>query len=299
MLEIMDTFFDAISISGIFAIAASFLSMLISIGATHLAEKKYKKVRKAALGEAEEYTFTTSKTPWSAGSIQHYSSHGLPTAISNNSLRMMHKKSRTLFFLIDTSGSMSRAKINTVKSALKDVMPILGIISDTKGNAEIKVAIMTFSNSTKWVIDGLVNTQDAAMLTEMDFSADGLSNLGAAYIELDKRLSLDEFSKYPTERSAPPAIFLLSGGAPTDNFQSAFAQLNKNIWYKAAIKTAITVGDNDNEAYLDVLQQFTGSSEVVLEAKNNQSLKELIRTASIRASLALTRDQIINQKTSI
>jgi hypothetical protein len=49
--------------------------------------------------------------------------------------------------------------------------------------------------------------------------------------------------------------------------------LKQNNYFKLAIKVAVAIGDSANK---DVLKEFTGSMEAVLETHNAMDLKEII-----------------------
>ncbi len=48
------------------------------------------------------------------------------------------RRTMTLFFLIDTSGSMDGNKIGAVNDAIANVIPMINEISDSNPDAEIK-----------------------------------------------------------------------------------------------------------------------------------------------------------------
>ena len=52
------------------------------------------------------------------------------------------KKTMILFFMIDTSGSMSGEKIQSVNEAIREVIPIIKDISNDNADAEIKLAVL-------------------------------------------------------------------------------------------------------------------------------------------------------------
>ena len=53
-------------------------------------------------------------------------------------------------------------------------------------------------------------------------------------------------------------------------------------WGKKAVRIAISIGQDADD---DVLQQFTGNRELVLQANNPQALVKMIKWASTAASL--------------
>jgi uncharacterized protein YegL len=84
----------------------------------------------------------------------------------------------------------------------------------------------------------------------------------------------------PTGNFAP-VLFLLSDGMPSDSYQSALAAIQENKWFAVAIKAAIAIGDDAN---LQVLTEFTGNSELVLNAHTPETLKAMIRFVSVTSS---------------
>lgn len=183
----------------------------------------------------------------------------------------------TLFFVIDTSGSMSGNKIGAVNDAITNVLPMLDDISVTNPDAEIKVAALEFSNGVNWLYS---EPKLASEFVWQDVNAGGLTSLGAACVELSSKLSRSGYMR-SASGSFAPAIILLSDGGPTDNFGGGLNKLRENNWFKNAIKIAIAIGDDADK---DVLQQFTGSSEAVITVHNIDALKQIIRIVAITSS---------------
>lgn len=190
------------------------------------------------------------------------------------------RKIMTLFYIVDTSGSMSGDKIGSVNSAMEEAVTVdLPDISTANDDAEIRVAIMQFSSGCSWITpaSGPIDIGDVIWT---DLHANGLTDLGAACTELDKKLSRNEFLESQTGAYAP-VILLFSDGGPTDNWEKGLEQLKKNNWFKHAIKIAIAIGDDADKA---VLATFTGSTESVITVNDKHTLKALIRKVSVRAS---------------
>ena len=187
------------------------------------------------------------------------------------------RRKMTLFFMIDTSGSMVGSKIGSVNDAIENVLPMIGEISDENPDAEINVAALEFSTGTHWLYD---EPKEAKEFIWQKVEADGLTSLGEACEELNKKLSRNGgFMSSPSGCFAP-AIILLSDGGPTDNFEGGLRSLQGNSWYKNAIKIAIAIGDDADK---EVLKQFTGSSEAVMSVHNIDGLKKVIRIIAITA----------------
>lgn len=187
------------------------------------------------------------------------------------------RRTMTLFFVIDTSGSMEGNKIGAVNDAVVNVLPMLDEISQSNPDAEIKVAALEFSSGTQWLY---TEPKLASEFVWQDVRAGGLTSLGAACIELSNKLSRSGYMK-AASGSFAPAIILLSDGGPTDDFQSGLAKLKENNWFKAAIKVAIAIGDDADK---DVLKEFTGTSEAVFTVHNIEALKQIIRVVAVTSS---------------
>lgn len=187
------------------------------------------------------------------------------------------RRTMTLFFLIDTSGSMSGNKIGAVNDAIVNVLPTLEDISSSNPDAEIKVAALEFSNGTKWLYNEPKSVEDFKWI---DVQAGGLTSLGEACLELNGKLSRSGYMK-SASGSYAPAIILLSDGGPTDNFDGGLQTLQGNNWFKNAIRIAIAIGD---DADLNVLSRFTGNSEAVIKVQNIDALKQIIRIVAVTSS---------------
>ncbi len=188
------------------------------------------------------------------------------------------RRTMTLFFLIDTSGSMEGNKIGAVNDAVVNVLPMLNDISETNPDAEIKVAALEFSNGVNWLYDEPKLAKDFIW---QDVVASGLTSLGAACSELASKLSRSGGFMQSASGSFAPAIILLSDGGPTDDYNSGLAKLKANNWFKSAIKIAIAIGDDADK---DVLKEFTGSSEAVITVHNIDALKQIIRVVAVTSS---------------
>ena len=186
----------------------------------------------------------------------------------------------TLFYIVDTSGSMYGEKIGSVNDAMKEaIQSDLPEISTVNDDAEIRVAILQFASGCNWITPstGPIEIGDV-MWT--DLHPNGLTDLGAACAELDKKLSRNQYLKSQTGAYAP-VILLFSDGGPTDNWEQNLAKLKLNNWFKHAIKIAIAIGDDADK---EVLATFTGTSESVITVNDKHTLKALIRKVSVRAS---------------
>lgn len=187
------------------------------------------------------------------------------------------RRTMVLFFMVDTSGSMTGAKIGAVNTAIEEVLPELVDISAENADAQIKIAALEFSTGCRWITTAPIESEN---FTWNYLSASGVTDFGEACLKLNEKLSRNEFMN-DVVGSFAPAIFLLSDGAPTDDYVKGLSKLKENNWFKKAIKVAIAIGD---DADLSVLEEFTGNVESVLTVHTPEALKKMIRFVSVTAS---------------
>lgn len=187
------------------------------------------------------------------------------------------RRTMTLFFMVDASGSMSGSKMGTLNSAVEEVIPEIRRVSGENADAVIKIAALRFASGAQWITPAPMDADD---FTWSHIEADGVTDFGEACRQLNEKLSRSAFMS-DVAGSYAPAIFLLSDGEPTDEYQKELSKLWENNWFKKAIKVAIAIGDDANK---DVLKEFTGNIESVLTVHTPEALAKMIRFVSVTAS---------------
>jgi uncharacterized protein YegL len=91
--------------------------------------------------------------------------------------------------------------------------------------------------------------------------------------------------------SFAPAIFLMSDGEPTDDWEGGLNILKQNNWFKAGVKVAVAIGDEANK---EVLKAFTGSMEAILETCSAAILIRMIKFLSVRASQVASKSSNVS-----
>lgn len=179
------------------------------------------------------------------------------------------------FWLVDCSGSMYGEKIGVVNNAIQSTVPEMVDAAKDNPNAQLLVRTLKFSTGASWVTSNPVNIEDFAW---DDLDADGATSLGKAFELLAGQLTIPPMS----DRALPPVIVLLSDGQPTDDYKQPLSNLLNLPWGKKAIRIAISIGMDAND---DILQEFTGNRELVLQANNPEALVKMIKWASTTASM--------------
>ncbi len=199
----------------------------------------------------------------------------MPSSIETEKIA---RKLLPIIYVIDTSGSMEGDRISSVNEAMYETMDLLKEISADNPTAELKIGVLQFSSNANWVTNGLIFVEDYFW---NDLKAGGLTTLGAALEELNKKLSRKEFLVSDVGFKAPVIIFM-SDGYPTDDYDKALKKIESaNKWYKIATKISIGVGDDFDR---DALARIAGNKEAVIQVKDKETLKKLIRVVSVTAS---------------
>ena len=186
------------------------------------------------------------------------------------------KKSMTIFFLIDVSGSMKGTKIGSLNSTMDELLPSL--IGVGEASTDVKIAIMKFSTDVEWVTPEPVRIEEYQYWNRLE--AEGLTFMGDAFLELSRKLSRSSFLNSPSISFAP-VIFLLSDGSPNDDWKKGLETLKQNKWFQHGLKIALGIGSKVN---MDVLRAFTGNDELAVQAKNAEQLRELIKLLAVTSS---------------
>lgn len=185
------------------------------------------------------------------------------------------RKKMTLFYVVDTSGSMQiDSRIGKVNSAIENVMNKLEELSENNEDAEIRVAILEFSTGAHWVTPVPVSPSE---YMHVPLQAGGVTDLGAACKALDEKLHRDNGFLDVSSGTYPPIILLMSDGEPNDNWQKPLSALKQNGWFKRAIKIAFAIAEEANN---EVLAEFVGSPEAIIHISDMTALEKFIVTAS-------------------
>ncbi len=187
-----------------------------------------------------------------------------------------------LMFIIDNSGSMAGEKLGAVNNAIRDVMSIMPDIQDDTSDAEIKVSALQFSNTATWTFSEPLSVSEFKW---KDIGPEGGTNLSAAYVELGRWLSKkSKGGQMPDIGGLAPILILMTDGMPTSpDWENRLDELKKKGWFKVALKYALAIGINTDEA-MDVLTKFTGNPETVLKVYTAEALRKAIQVIAVTAS---------------
>lgn len=179
------------------------------------------------------------------------------------------------FWVVDCSGSMYGEKIGIVNNTIQECIPEMRNSADNNPNAQLLIRALQFSSGASWITTSPVPVENYSW---EDMEANGLTELGKAFDLLAAQLSIPPMPA----RALPPVIVLLSDGQPTDDYKKSLDKLKGMPWFRKAVKIAISIGQDADD---DVLIEFTGNKELVLQANNATALAKMIKWASTTASM--------------
>ena len=179
------------------------------------------------------------------------------------------------FWVVDCSGSMSGEKIGAVNHAVSSAIPEMAKAAEDNPNAQLFVRTLKFSSGASWVTTNPVKIEDFAW---DDLKAEGVTDMGKALDMLAAQLTIPPMP----ERALPPVLVLLSDGIPTDDHKKGLDKLLGLPWGKKSVRIAIAIG---HDADTEVLSDFTGNKELVLQANSAEALVRMIKWASTVATV--------------
>lgn len=179
------------------------------------------------------------------------------------------------FWIVDCSGSMYGEKIGIVNNTIQECIPEMRNSADNNPNAQLLIRALQFASGASWITTSPVPVENYSW---EDMEASGLTELGKAFDLLAAQLSIPPMPA----RALPPVIVLLSDGQPTDDYKKSLDKLKGMPWFRKAVRIAISIGQDADD---DVLMEFTGNKELVLQANNATALARMIKWASTTASM--------------
>ena len=175
------------------------------------------------------------------------------------------------FWIVDCSGSMQGKKIEALNFAIREAIPAMQEVARENPNAQVLMRAIRFSDNAQW---HAAQPTDVGDFKWTDLTADGVTAMGQALTLAAEALKMENMPP----RGLPPVLVLISDGQPTDNFEKGLAKLMAEPWGVKAVRVAIAIGDDADEA---VLQKFIGNVEIKpLRADNARDLAKKIRWAS-------------------
>lgn len=181
-----------------------------------------------------------------------------------------------VLLLLDTSGSMWGDNIDTLNSAVRQM---LASFSKEEGREiEVLVSIITFGSR----VERLQPFTPASAIEFRDLTADGMTPLGEA-LRLAKDM-IEDREETPG-RAYRPTVVLVSDGQPNDSWEEPLRRFISEGRSSKCFRWAMAIGA---DADRDVLRQFTeGMQEPLFEAEQASEIHKFFKlvTMSVTARM--------------
>lgn len=187
-----------------------------------------------------------------------------------------------VYLLLDTSGSMAGAPIVAVNNGVG--LLYRELMNNPNALETVWISVITFAQEAK-----RYPLSELTKFTPPTLSAGGPTALGAALRELGRGLDGDLIPNSPDRKGDyKPLAFLLTDGAPTDEWKSAALALKNRPTTRLSTFIALGCGD---EVKVDVLKEVADTVMLMRDVQA-ESLQEFFRwvSASVKqASIAAPR----------
>ena len=202
------------------------------------------------------------------------------------------RRALPIFYVLDTSGSMSGAPIERLNHAMEETIDALKQVAAHNGDAQLKVAVLEFNSTVRWLQPA--GPEDMEDFIWQDLSAGGMTAMGAALTELDSKLSRNGFLS-SAAGSLYPVIIFMTDGMANDDYEGPLKNIRQNKFFKHAVKVGFAIGDN---ADAEMIAKAVGDSEAVIKTDDLALFARLMRfvsvTSSTMASVSHTAETDIN-----
>lgn len=196
-----------------------------------------------------------------------------------NELEAMPRRVLNIFYVLDTSGSMTGAPIGALNSAMGETLYALAEQAKGNADAQLKIAVLEFNSGCNWITNH--GPEDAEDFVWKDLEAGGITDFGDALSELGSKLSKDAYLSSMTGSYLPVIIFMSDGGA-TDDYKKALLAVRENKWYARATKIGFALGDDADKK---MLAEVVGNPEAVIATTDLNVFSRLIRFVSTTSSM--------------
>jgi len=199
------------------------------------------------------------------------------------------KRELTIFYVLDTSGSMVGTPIATLNRTMTETVEALKSFAKSLVDVKLKIAVLEFNTGCRWMSAN--GPEEIEKFHWEDLSAGGLTDVGITLRELNSKLSRSTFLQSMTEVYSPIIIFMTDGFA-NEGYEKELKEIRDNIWFTRAIKVGFAIGENAN---LKLCENFTGDKEMVLTAYNEKAFRRILDAATISTG-ALMDDEDENSE---
>ena len=175
-----------------------------------------------------------------------------------------------VLLLLDTSTSMYGPKIDTLNSAVRQMLAAFA--KEARREVEVKVSIITFGSS----INRLQPFTSASAIDFQPLSADGMTPLGAA---LRAAKDMIEDKTETPSRAYRPTVVLVSDGQPTDRWEEPLRAFISEGRSAKCDRMAMAIGADANK---NILGRFIeGTPNPLFEAHQASEIQRFFKLVTM------------------
>jgi len=200
-------------------------------------------------------------------------------AFNPNNYKAPEAKKLPVILLLDVSGSMDGAKIDSLYDATMDMIETFAAAQEKE--QVIDVAIITFGKSVD-LHTPYTPVKDLQAKGISRFKASGMTPMGTA-LRMAKDI-IDDKEVTPS-RIYKPAVILVSDGAPNDDWKVPMDKFITDGRSQKCQRFAVAIG---NDADRGVLERFTQDPSNVFFAEDAKDISEQFKTISMSVSTRAT-----------
>ena len=181
-----------------------------------------------------------------------------------------------VYFLLDTSGSMTGEPIEQVKNGVQ--MLVSALRQDPYALETAYLSVITFSSNASQVVP----LTELTSFQPPELIASGITELGAALKLVAERASQEvEKTTASTKGDWKPMVFLMTDGMPTDDWKSGLQRFRQEKW---GIVVGCAIGAND-QTVNDVLLNVCGEAVFRLDTADRGAISSFFKWVSASISV--------------
>jgi uncharacterized protein YegL len=190
------------------------------------------------------------------------------------------KRTITVFFLLDKSGSMAGDRIAKLNQAIPVTVEALKDVMNDNPNLKIVIKVIEFSGNAE--LTNGENGQEVGDFFWRDLIPMDYTATASAINILCEHLDLERMPR----RGYPPVCVLVSDGYCTETpeaYNAAIEKLNKSPWGKKAARIVVSIGDDIDE---EALRRFVNKNGSYINCINAADIVDYIKTKTTEATLS-------------
>lgn len=197
-------------------------------------------------------------------------------AFNPSNYKAPEPKKLPVILLLDVSGSMSGAKIDSLYDATVDMIETFAVAQIKE--RLIDVAIITFGGDGVNLHTSYTSASELQKIGLNKFKASGMTPMGTA---LRMAKDMIEDKQVTPSRIYRPAVILVSDGAPNDDWRDPMDSFISSGRSAKCQRFAVAIG---NDADKSVLERFTQDPDMVFVADDAEDISEKFKVISMSVS---------------